>query len=167
MHIEIQSLLPHRDQETQVAFLACVFLHDLQFDGFVGFLESGEKGGNRLAHLEIDGAIFNLDDHVVVELAVERMKNIVGGAGAIVFQVGPIKVMVVNKRTVEEHAAVRFERAGNHIGSIGGSTARGGGAGAAFGIGFYDKTAEVRNQAVNLVGFRAPKFGDLRIERIE
>ena len=51
------------------------------------FCRPAEQRRRRLAHLEINGAMLDLNDYVVVELAVERMEIIVGGLGAIVLQV--------------------------------------------------------------------------------
>ena len=72
--IEIESFFPHGDQKHRVASLADVLLRDLEFDGLVGFLERAEERRRGLAHLEIDGAVLDLDDDVVVELAVEATK---------------------------------------------------------------------------------------------
>ena len=42
VHVEIQHLLPHRCQETEMTLLARIFLGDLQFDGLIRFLEPAE-----------------------------------------------------------------------------------------------------------------------------
>src|SRR5215472_2771905 len=81
LQIEIQNLFPHRSCEKQMPLLACVLLGDLQFNGFTGVAQAGEQRLNRLAYLEVDGAILDLNNHVVVKLAVERMEIIVGGLG--------------------------------------------------------------------------------------
>src|SRR5580658_502822 len=150
-----------------MALLAGIFLDDLQLDGLICFPEAAEKRRRGFAYLKIDGTIFDLNDDVVVELAVERMKNIVRGAGAIVFQVGPIEMIVVNEGAIEKHAPVWFERARDNVGGIGGSTSISGRTGAAFGIGFDDEAAEIRDQAIDLICFRAPKFLDLGIEWVK
>ena len=94
-----------------MALLAGVFLRDLQFDGFVGFFEAAEERRDRLARLEVDRAVLDLDDDVVVELAVERMEIVVSGSGAIVFGIAPVEMMVVDEGAIEEEAAVRFQSA--------------------------------------------------------
>ena len=66
--------------------LAEVFLCDLQLDGHGGLFKSAEQRRGRLAHLEINRAVLDLDDDVVVELAVEGVKVVVGGLGAVEFQ---------------------------------------------------------------------------------
>ena len=84
-----------------------VFLRDLQFNALVRFLQPAKKWRDRFAGLEINGPIFDLDDDVVVELSVERMKNVVRCASAIIFRIAPIQVMVVNERPIEKNSAVR------------------------------------------------------------
>ena len=85
--VEIERLFPHRHQEHGVPRLAEVLLRDLQLDRLLGLLQRAEQRRRRLAHLEIDGPVLDLDDDVVVELAVERLEVVVGGAGAIVLQI--------------------------------------------------------------------------------
>ena len=107
VHVEVEHFLPHRREEDEVALLADVFLRDLELDGLVGFLEPAEERRDGLAHLEIDGAVLDLDDDVVVELAVERMEVVVGGAGAVVLGIAPVEVVVVDEGAIEDDAAVR------------------------------------------------------------
>src|ERR1035438_7706767 len=90
-----------------MALLSGVLLRHLQLDRFVGAAQAGEQRGSRFAHLEIDWTILNLNDDVVVEGAVEGMEIVVGRFRAIVFQFVPVEVMVVNKRSIENDAAVR------------------------------------------------------------
>ena len=123
VQIEVEGLFPLRRQEDEVARLAHVFLGDLQLDGFVGFVEAGEERRNGLADLEIDGAVFDLDDDVVGELAVEGMEDVVGGAGAVGFDVVPVEMMVVDEGAVEDDAAVGLERRGEHVGGVDGRAA--------------------------------------------
>ena len=73
-----------------MVLLAGVFLRNLEFDGFVRFFETAEKRRNGFPRLEIDWAVFDLNDDVVFELAVERMEIVVGGLGAIVFGLGGV-----------------------------------------------------------------------------
>src|SRR5262245_54311669 len=95
--IKIQNFFPHGNQKTEVMLLAGVFLCDLKLNGFVCFLQSAEQGGSGFAGLKVDGAVLDLNDDVVVELAVERMKNVVSGFGPIVFKIAPIEMMVVDE----------------------------------------------------------------------
>ena len=133
--------------------LAGVFLRDLQLDGFICFFEAAEERRNRLAHLEINRPVFDLDDYVVVELAVERMKDVVGGARAIILGIAPIEMMVIDKGAVKNDSVMRGKSARNHIGGIGGRSAIRGGTEAAFGIRLDDEAGEIRNLAINFVHF--------------
>src|SRR6266571_878238 len=76
MQVEIQDLFPHGRKKTQMPLLPRVFLCDLQLDRLVRFLKPAEERRNWFARLEVDWAIFNLDDDVVRKFAVERMKNV-------------------------------------------------------------------------------------------
>ena len=138
----------------------------MQLDGFVCFLKRAEKRRSGFAHLEIDGAIFDLQNYIGIKLAVEIMEIIVGGAGAVVFQIVPVEVMVVNESAIEQQAAVRLERAGDHVGCVGMRAAICGRTDAAFGIGLQDETREIGNRSVNLPCFLLPPFDHARVERI-
>src|SRR5258708_39132290 len=96
-----------------------VFLRDLQFDGLVCVRHGAEERRGRLAYLEINRAIFDLNDDVGLELSVERMEVVGGGAGAVGFRVAPIQMMVVNEGAVQQDPVRRSESAGDDIGGIG------------------------------------------------
>ncbi len=119
VHVEIEHLFPHRREEAEMALLAGVFLRDLQLDGLVCFFQSTEEWRYRLASLEIDRAVLDLDNDVVVELAVEGMEIVVGGPGTVILGVAPIEMMVVDKRAIENDPAVRMESARDHICGVG------------------------------------------------
>ena len=150
-----------------MAGLAEVLLRDLQFDRLIGFLQRAEQGRGRFAHLKIDGAVFDLHDHVVVELAVERLEVVVGGAAAVVLRIGPIGVMVVDEAAIEEQAAVRLQGARQQIGGVGVRSAVGGGTDAAFGIGLEHEAGEIGDGGVQRVDAVLPPRGDLGLERVE
>src|SRR5580693_5095612 len=100
--------------------LAGVLLGDLQLDGFVGFLEPGEQRRRRFACLEVDRSVFDLNDDVVVELSVERMKMVVSGVRPIILWPTPVEMMVVDKCAIEDDAVVRLERARDYVARVGG-----------------------------------------------
>src|SRR6266568_1734593 len=101
VQVEVQGLFPHGWKKTQMPLLPRVFLCDLQLDRLVRFLKPAEERRNWFARLEVDWAIFNLDDDVVRKFAVERMKNVVGSFGTIILGIAPIKMVVIDKRPVE------------------------------------------------------------------
>ena len=70
-------------------------------------LQGPEKRRNWLAHLKIDGPIFDLHERVVVKFAVELCKVVVGRARSVILEIAPIHVMVVNETSIDEHAAMR------------------------------------------------------------
>src|SRR5216684_65502 len=150
-----------------MVLLAGVFLRDLQFNGFVRFFEAAEQRRNWFARLEVDRTMFDLDDDVVFELAIERMEIVVGGFSAVIFGVAPVEIMIVDESTIKHDAMMRLERAGDDVGGVGGCAAIERRAEAAFGIGFDDEAAEVGNGGVNSVGFLAPPIGDGGIKWVE
>ncbi len=70
--------------------LAGVFLRDLQLYCCIRVFDPAKQRRHRLAYLKVDRAIFDLDDDVVIELAIQRMKDVVSGFGAVVLEVGPV-----------------------------------------------------------------------------
>src|ERR1700674_3217532 len=103
--------------------LAGVFLSDLQLHSHIRTLQPPKEWRNRFADLKGNGPMLDLNDDVVVELAIEVMEYIVLSCRAVTLMILPVKVMAVYNRPVEHDAAVRFERACNHIGSVRGRPA--------------------------------------------
>src|SRR5712692_637764 len=98
--------------------LPSVFLRDLQLHRHVRTLQPAKERRTRFADLKVNRTMFNLNNNVVVELPIERMEDIVCSSGAVTLRILPVEVMVVYKRPIENDAAVRFERARNHIGGV-------------------------------------------------
>ncbi len=165
--IEVEHLLPHGREIDEMPLLAGVLLRDLQLHGRAGFLEARKERRHRLARLEVDGAFFDLHDHVRGELAVERMEDVVGGARAVGLGVVAVEVVVVDKGAIKHHAAVRRERVGQQVGGVGGGAAIAGRAGLALGVGLDRESGEVGNERVNLVDLGGPPGLHCRIERVE
>ena len=57
--------------------------------------------------MKIDRPVFDLADYVALELAIQRVKYVIRSPGAIVFGVAPVKMMVIDKSSIKEEAAVR------------------------------------------------------------
>ena len=66
MHVEVEHLFPHRHEEHEVPLLAEILLRDLQLDRFVRLLERAEERRRRLADLEVDRSVLDLQHDVVV-----------------------------------------------------------------------------------------------------
>jgi hypothetical protein len=107
-HIEIQDLLPHRREKNAVTLLAGIFLRDLQLNGCIRLLQSAKQGRRWFPHLEVNGTVLDLNNDVIVELAVQGMEDIVGSTRAVGLEIIPVKMMVVDECTVEEDSAMRF-----------------------------------------------------------
>src|SRR5215472_6599216 len=146
-----------------MALLAGILLSNLQFDSFVGVVQGGDQRRHRLAHLEVDGAVLDLYDYVVVELAVERMKIIVRSFCSIVLRFTPVEVMVVDKSSIKNQTSMCSDRPGQCVGGIRRSSPIGSRTGATFRVRFDYETAEVWNQPVDFIGLVAPPFAHARI----
>ena len=95
------------------------------------------------------------------------MKVVVGGFGAIILQIVPIEMMVVDEGAIEDDAAVRLERTRNHVGRVSRSSPISGRAEPPLRVRLHHEAAEVRNVPVDLVDLLPPPLGDPRIERIK
>src|SRR5215471_13227157 len=95
------------------------------------------------------------------------MEVIVGGFGAIVLQIVPVEMVVVDEGAIEDDAAMWFQGTGNDVRGIGMATTVGGRARSSFRISFDDNAAEVWNLSVNQIHFLLPPLGDAWVERIE
>ena len=129
--------------------------------------QRSEQRRDGLACLKVDGPFFDLDDDVGIELAVEIGEVVDTGAGAIGFQVVPVKMIVVDEAAIEHHATVRLQCAGKDIGSVGRCAAVLRRTDAAFGVGLHGEAAKVRDDGVDLVDFLLPPGDDNGIERVE
>ncbi len=130
-------------------------------------LQRGEERRDRLAHLEVDGPMLDLDDDVRLEGAVERVEVVIAGASAIGLEVVPVEVIVVDEAAIEHDSAVRFEGACDCVRGLCGRASVFGWPDAAFGVGLDDEAAEVGNQLVDLIYLLLPPRRDLRVYGIE
>ena len=143
-----------------MALLPGVLLRDLQLDCLVGVAKGGKQGRDGLAHLEVDGAILDLDHYVAVELAVEGVKVVIAGSGAVGLGVIPVEMIVVDEAAIKHHAAVGLERAGNGVGRLRGGAAVFRRADAAFRIRLDHEAGKVGDGSVDLIHLRPPPGGD-------
>src|SRR5580693_5379394 len=111
--------------------------------------------------------MLDLDDHVVVELAVERMKVVIRCARTVIPGIGPIEMMVVNKRAIKNDSAMRRKRVCYHVRSIRRCSTVSRRTKAALRIRLDHKARKIRNQPVNLVNFFSPPLSNARICGIE
>src|SRR5215471_5242922 len=95
------------------------------------------------------------------------MEIVVGGFGAIVLQLAPVEMVVVNECPVKNNTTVRLQRARDRIGRVGGRASVGRRAELTFGVSFDDKASEIGNQPVYVIHLLAPPLLDASIKRIE
>ena len=141
--------------------LAEILLRGLNFGDDGRLFHRAEQRMKRFARLKINRAVLHLHRDVRAELSVQAREFDVGALGAI-----RVNVVVINKRAPDDVAFVRRERVGQHVGSVGMSAAISFWSGLAFGIRLDEKTAEVGNESVNLVGLGLPPIGHALVQRI-
>ena len=141
--------------------LAQIFLGDLELHHQRCFRHGAEEGMEGFARLEVDRAIFDLHQHIVGELSVERLEVGIGLFGAIVGI-----VMGVDEGAPHDDAAMGLDRGGEHVGPIGMRAVIILRTGLAFAVRLDQEAAEIGDGAVDLIRLRLPPGGDLRVERI-
>jgi hypothetical protein len=156
--VGVEELLPHRREVDQVIRVPEVLLRDLELGHERRLRHGAEERVERLARLEVERAVLDLDEHVFPESAVERHELQVRALDAIGIDVG-----VVHERAVHHDAAVRRDGIGQHVGAIGVRAPVVLRAGLAFTVGLHDESAEVWNDRVDLVGLLLPPARDCRI----
>src|SRR5580692_5205478 len=119
------------------------------------------------ANLEVDGTVFDLNDDVRFEFAIEGVKVVVTGAGAVGLEVVIVEVIVVDEAAIEDEAAMRFERASDGVGGFGGSAMVLRGADTTLRVGFDDEAGEVGNGFIDLVDFGSPPGDNGRVDGVE
>src|SRR6185369_16747874 len=115
----------------------------------------------RLTRLKVYWSIFHLKQHIRRKFSIEWLKIFVGRTGAVV-----TRLRVVDKRTPHHDAVMRCERGGQHICAVSVSAIVRSWTRLPFAVCFDEKTTEVRNRVVNLVGLSLPPLNHCRIERI-
>ena len=137
-----------------------VLLGDLEFHHHLRVAEPAEEGAEGLARLEVDGAVLDLDDHVVGEFAVQRQEFFYG-------LVGPVGAGgAVDEGAPHHDAAIGSEGFTEHVGAVRVGTAVVLRSGLAFGVGLDQEAAEVGDGGVDLGRLVLPPFADLRVQRI-
>jgi hypothetical protein len=114
-----------------------------------------------LARLKVDGPVLHLQQHIRIELSVERHELIVG-------QAGPILILMrrIDKRAPHHDAPVGREDRGQHIGAIGMRAAIVLRTWLTFRVGFDEKAAEVGDDSIDLIHFISPPCAHRLIEGV-
>ena len=129
-----------------------VLLRHLQLDGQPRLRHRGDHGGDGLAGLEVQRAVLDLQDHVVVEPAVQRREVVVRRPCAVGGPVAPVLVVVVDERAPEHGAAERAQRPGQQVRAVGVVAAVRERARLPLGVGLDDEAAEVGDGRVDAGG---------------
>ncbi len=161
VRVGAQHLLEQRAQIGQVRGETQVLLGDLELHAQLRARHGAEQRMEGLARLEVDGAVLHLQHHIGRELAVARHELAVGLLGAIAgvdFR--------IHEGAPDHEAMMRRQCGGQHVGAIHVAAAIVLRARLAFRIGLDEKAAEVRDQAVDLVGLGPPPGGHGGVQRV-
>lgn len=115
VHVEVQNLAEPGHQVADVALLARVLLRNLELHGNVSVLQAANQRGDRFAHLEVHGAVLDLQRDVVAEGAVQRHKIVVACAGAVNLGIAPILLAVVDETTPDNVTTAGGHGIGQHV----------------------------------------------------
>ena len=123
-------------------------------------LHRTEQWTVRFAGLEVYRSVLHLDDDVVAELPVQRLKFQICLFGAV--GIG----RTVYKSAPHNDAFVRLQRICQHVGAFGMGTSEVAGTGLPFRIGFHQEAAEVGDDAVDFLNLVFPPADDFFVKRI-
>ena len=101
-----------------MAVLAQILRGDLKLDGCARIVQSGEQRRRWFANLEVDWAVLDLHDNVVVELTIQMLKKFELRIRSIRRPVRVADVIVINKRTHHQYASERFQGSSKHVGAV-------------------------------------------------
>src|SRR5207253_6365249 len=127
-----------------------------ELDRLACLVQCAKQRRRGLANLKVYRTVLDLNDDVVIELAVEFVKVVVGGSSAIILRIFPVHVVVVHEAAIEDHAAVRLERASEHIRCARVRAALCGWSDAAFRSGPGNEAGKIATEATDFVGLPLP-----------
>ena len=113
-----EHILPLPGLIEQVGLLAGVLLRQLNLQCLLCPGHTEEQGGDRLAHLEVQRAVLDLQHNVMVKLAVQRSVVFIGGPGPVRYVVPPVLPAVVDKAAPEQCSPVWSKRLRQHVGAL-------------------------------------------------
>ena len=151
VRVGVEEFLPHRPQVHEVLRLTEVFLRRLDLRQRGRLLQRAEQRMKRLARLEVNRAVLDLDEDVRTELSVEPGELDVGA-----FRPVGIDVFVVDERAPDDVSAVLSHGVAEHVGPLRVVPAVVLRARLPLGIGFDEKAAEVGDERVDLIRLVLP-----------
>src|SRR6185369_5870262 len=151
----------HRREKHKMIIETEILLRDLKLGHDLRMPHRAEERMKRLARLEIYWPILYLEQDVRRKLAVEWLQVLVRRTGAVV-----AGLHVVDKRTPHNDPSMRSERCGEHICAVSMRSVVRSWTRLAFAVCLDEKTAEVGNQLVDLIGLPLPPLDHGRVERI-
>ena len=155
-----EHLAPHRRQVREVRREAQVLLRDLQLQHQRRRGHRAEQRVERLARLEVDGAVLDLQRTLAGTCRPAAPARCTP-ACAILGDVG-----LVDERAPDDDAAVRGQRVRQHVGAVGVRAAVVLRSGLPLRVGLDQEAAEVGDERVDLVRLGAPPGRDAFVQRI-
>ena len=138
-----------------------VLLGDLDLEHQRRLRHGAEERVERLARLEVDGPVLDLEQDVRREPAVEGLERVVGGRGPV-----GAGLRVVDEGAPHHHAVVGGQGGGQQVRAVDVAAMVGVRPRLALAAGLDQEAAEVGDEPVDLVRLRLPPRDHPRIERI-
>ena len=132
----------------------------------MGMMHAEQRGGNRFPDLEVVGAVFDLQNDIVIECTVKRHIGFIGGFRTVCHRIAPVLLTVVDEGAPDDDAAERFDCPGQHIGAVCVGSAVCEGAGTMLTVRFDDKAGQIRNGLPDHGSALFPEILDLSVERV-
>ena len=123
-------------------------------------IKCAEEWRERLAWLEIDRSILDLNDHIIVKLSIKRLELLICLLCAVRV------VGCIDKRTPHDNASVRLKSARQHVGTFRVRTSIIVRARLSLAVGFHKETSEVRHERIDFVALILPPVLNSWVERI-
>ena len=115
----IKDFFPHRRHRVQIDLLSSILLRELNFKCRVCILHAQKQRRDRLPDLEIEGAVLDLEDHIIHEIPVQRLIDLVRSARTVGFHVPPVLQAVVHESPPDDDPAIGFDGAAQHVRAFG------------------------------------------------
>ena len=136
--VRIKTFLPHRVEIYEMVRMTEIFLSNLHFSHHCSVFQLSEERAERFARLEVDRSVLDLDDHIVIELSVERYE----------FKTClhcPVRSLrIIYECTPHDDSAERLDSLGQHVRSVCMGTSVILWAGLTFRVCLYEEASEVR-----------------------
>src|SRR6266404_2161683 len=159
--VGVEDFTPHLGQKNEMVGEAEIFLGDLELRHQLRFGHCSEKRMKRLAWLEVNRTILDLQENVSGKLPVEGLEIVVGRRCSIV-----VGLRVIDKSTPDYDTLMRSKSGGQHVGAVYMTAIVGARTRLAFAVSLNDEAAKVWDEMIDFISLFLPPSRDFGIERV-